>query len=38
MISIRDYTRHDGLGLAELVRKREASASELTRRSRRWSS
>jgi amidase len=29
MISIRDYVSHDGLGLAELVRKGEVSAREL---------
>ena len=29
MISAEDYRRHDALGLAELLRKREVSASEL---------
>jgi amidase len=29
MITFDDYARHDGLGLADLVRRREASAAEL---------
>lgn len=29
MISFDDYVRHDGLGLADLVRRREVSAAEL---------
>lgn len=29
MIGFEDYARHDGLGLAELVRRREVSAAEL---------
>ncbi|MSP82287.1 MAG: amidase [Alphaproteobacteria bacterium] len=34
-MDIADYVRHDGLGLAELVRKREVSPQELVRTARR---
>ena len=29
MLSLDEYTRHDALGLAELVRKKETTAGEL---------